>query len=324
MPTFVHTSFELPLASHDLANLRASGVTDETIRENALYTEYDSAKLVEILKRGQDAVYTQGGLVFRYRNLEGGLNCFARIRPHTPRIRDGELIKYEQPSGTPCRAYFPKASLPLLLAGDDPFLTEGEKKALALSQIGKAAVAIGGPWSWKKKGTDELIDDLEAIGWHGKTPRIVFDHDKKPETRRYTALAARRLARALRKAGAMEVYAVELPPGKDGAKQGVDDFLVAHGPKAFHELVEQAKPVPILNSYFPLTKPQGRTDANNAARLAAKYEEVIVWVGPWDKWMVWDGSRWKRDQCLAIESKAKDLAASLFDEIADFLRENQQ
>jgi len=45
------------------------------------------------------------------------------------------------------------------------FITEGEKKALALSQLGLAAVGIGGIWCGCKKGTAELIDDLAAIYW---------------------------------------------------------------------------------------------------------------------------------------------------------------
>src|SRR5262249_6215996 len=52
-----------------------------------------------------------------------------------------------------------------------------------------------------------------------------------------------KLARALKAAGAGEVYNVELPPGSGGAKQGVDDFLAAEGQEAIEELVERAIPV---------------------------------------------------------------------------------
>src|SRR5262249_46867090 len=55
--------------------------------------------------------------------------------------------------------------------------------------------------------------------------------------------ARTRLARSLKGAGAGEVYNVELPPGPGGAKQGVDDFLVANGAEAFERLVEDAIPV---------------------------------------------------------------------------------
>jgi putative DNA primase/helicase len=318
---------KLPLCDSDLANLRASGLAHKTIRDNQLRTEWDAAKLAAILNReGTPAFCQGGGLVFPYRDLQGTVNCFARVRPHTPRKdEDGKPIKYEQPLGEPLRAYFPDASLPLLRDGESPvFITEGEKKALALSQLGLAAIGLGGVWCWKKKGTDELIDDLATFPWAGRVVYIVFDWDPKPSTRLQTASAARRLARALRKAGAKEVYVVELPPGPDGAKQGVDDFLVAHGPEAFRELVDQAQPAPVLNTYSPLTKAEGRTDVNNAIRLGTKYGEETRWVGPWDKWLIWDGRRWKMDQALAIESKAKDIAAGLFAEIAAVPRENKE
>lgn len=314
---------KLPVYGKDLENLRASGLTDATIRANGLRTESDPAKLATILNRGVGSNACLGGLVIPYRNLVGEINCFARVRPHVPRVRDGEPVKYEQPVGELPRAYYPHASLPNLRDGSTSvYITEGEKKALALSQIGLAAVGIGGVWCWKKKGTEKLIDDLAAIAWQDRVVSICFDYDRKAETRRQTGGAARRLARALRNAGAKEVYAVELPPGPAGAKQGVDDFLVANGPEAFHTLVEHAQPAPILNDYYPLTKVAGRTDANNAIRFGARYADVTRWVGPWNKWLIWDGTRWKMDQSLAIELKAKDIAAGLFSDIAEALRGN--
>jgi hypothetical protein len=207
---------------------------------------------------------------------------------------------------------------------DSIIITEGEKKALAIGQLGLAVVGIAGVWSWKKRGTEELIDDLAALVKPGVRFIIVFDYDPKAETRRYTAGASRRLARALRKANGQEVYLIELPAGPGGAKQGADDYLVAHGPAAFQELLGRALPAPVLNDFADLTKPEGRTDANNAARLAAKYEGVARWVGPWNKWLIWDGMRWKLDRLRTIDRNAKGIAADLFVEIAQALRENQE
>ncbi len=296
---------KLLVCDADLKNLRSSGLTDATIRANRLRTE-------------------GGDLVFPYRDLDGTVNCFARRRPHVPRVVNGKEAKYEQPPGSSLRAYFPAGSVGKLRDGESPvYITEGEKKALALSQLDLAAVGIGGTYCWKKKGTEALIDDLAKISWQGRVVYICFDYDRKPDTQQQTADAARRLARALRKAGAREVYGVDLLPGPGGAKQGVDDFLVAHGPEAFRNLVEQAQPVPVPNAYQPLTKVEGRTETNNAIRLRARYGEVARWVGPWDKWLIWDGSRWKVDQALAIESKAKEIAADLFIEIAALLKEDK-
>jgi hypothetical protein len=218
----------LPLCPADLENLRESGLTDATILANALRTDGET-------------------LVFPYRNLKGGLNSFARRRLHRPRMIDGKLARYVQAKGSPMRAYFPVASLENLQDGESPvYITEGEKKALALSQLGIAAVGIAGIWCGCKKGSEELIGDLVTIPWTDRVVYIVFYFDTKETTRQKADAASKRLARALRTAGAGEVYNVQLPPGLNGAKQGVDDFLVASGASganAFDELVEKAIPV---------------------------------------------------------------------------------
>lgn len=313
---------QLPLCKSDLDNLRESGLTDQTIRENQLRTEHDSARLSRILNRGEEAYCCLGGLVFPYRNLDGELDGFARVRPHVPRKKGGKPVKYELPVGEPPRAYYPFSSLAKLRDGRSPvFITEGEKKALALSQLGLAAVGIGGIWCGCKKDTEELINDLAVIPWKGRTACLVFDWDPKESTRQNAQAAKRRLTRPLRKAGVGPVLDVQLPAGPDGAKQGADDFIVAHGPGAFRQLVKEARPVA---EYHPLTKPQGRTDASNAARLAGRFGEVVVWVGPWDKWLIWDGSRWQVDQALAIEKMAKEIAADMWLELGKALKESQE
>ncbi len=215
----------LSVDAHDLANLRESGLKDSTIRANGLRTEGSA-------------------LIFPYRNLDGEVNCFCRIRPHEPRVIDGRTAKYVQPKGSPVRAYFPKESLDNLReAGTSILITEGEKKALKLAQEGYAAIGLGGVDCWGKDG--ELIPDLAAIDWSGRDAYIAFDYDEKMTTRQNVARSMQRLANALRAMGVREVYAVDLPPGPDGGKQGVDDFLVAHGAQALGQLIEQALPVPV-------------------------------------------------------------------------------
>lgn len=238
----------LSVYGKDLDNLRESGVTDATIRANGLRTEYDKEKLARILNCDSEKNCCMGGLVIPYRDLAGNkVNCFARVRPHVPRVRDRKPIKYEQPKGSPLRAYFPKASRPRIRDGASPiYITEGEKKALALSQLDDvAAIGIGGVDCWGKGG--ELIDDLAGIEWTGRVVYVVFDYDEKAVTRRNVQSAARRLAKSLRAAGVNEVYNVELPPGPDNGKQGVDDFLVTNDEEAFWKLIEQAKPVDAPN-----------------------------------------------------------------------------
>jgi hypothetical protein len=223
----------------DLKNLRESGLTDDTILANGLYTSHHRY---------------WPGLVFPYLRVEGGLSGFDRRRLHEPQPdADGHMMRYKQAKGTQPHAYFPRGSITKLfdgqcesdtLGGPCPvFITEGEKKALALAQLGLAAIGLGGVWCGCTKQPYKLIADLRVVPWKDVIVYIIFDADPKLSTQRSVAAAAWRLARALKEAGAAEVYNVRLPLGEGGTKMGVDDFLVRHGAAAFHDLVEKAEPV---------------------------------------------------------------------------------
>jgi hypothetical protein len=220
----------MPVCDQDLENLRASGLSNATIRTAGLRTE-------------------GGALHFPYRDLDGHVNCFRRWRPHHPKTIDGQVAKYMQAKGSPLRAYYPPASLAKLRDGEsDIYITEGEKKALALAQLGYAAVGITGIWCGCKKDSEELIDDLAVIPLEGRKVLIVFDYDAKVTARNDAAAARARLARALKGAGAGEVCHVQLPGGPGGAKQGVDDYLMACGAPAFAELAAKAiRVIKIIN-----------------------------------------------------------------------------
>ena len=113
--------------------------------------------------------------------------------------------------------------------------------------------------------------------------------------------------------------AVELPPGSNGAKQGVDDFLVANGECPFRDLVGTARLV--VNETRPISVEAGRTDAANAVRLISRFGSIVHWVGPWDKWVTWDGKRWRLDGVLQIECYAKQVANQLWKELTAKMKE---
>lgn len=226
----------------DLKNLAESGISRDTARENGIYSCTDTAKVAEMLNRRDVGLK---GLVFPYTRLDGSRDGFVRIRPHNPRQLEGKEIKYEQPNKSELRAYFPVASLPLLSDGKSPiYFTEGEKKALALSQLGLAAIGLGGIWSFAKPKSEEFINDLNGVNWANRDAYIVFDTDEKKTTRDQVDMAANKLASMLWRQGVRTVYRIILPAGEDVCKQGVDDFLVAEGEDAFYSLVESAAIVP--------------------------------------------------------------------------------
>lgn len=56
------------------------------------------------------------------------------------------------------------------------------------------------------------------------------------------------------------------------------------------------------------------TDLGNARRLVERFGDQIRYCGPWNKWMVWDGKRWKRDDTGELERMAKEITEYILKE----------
>jgi hypothetical protein len=224
-----------------LADLRRSGLTDATIKAAGLY----SARPGDLPRLcGRPIPDGTSGLAFPYSE------DFRRVKLFPPLPdADGKAIKYLQPVGSPVRAYIPSDVRPRL---DDPsgrlFVTEGEKKALALTQGGFPCIGLGGVWNFRTKELpdDAMIPDLEAVPWSARIVYLVPDADAW--TNENVLKAVYRLARLLEARGAT-ILIVKLP-SLDGHKTGVDDFLVAKGGQSFRRLVEKA-----VNLGYPAFKP---------------------------------------------------------------------
>jgi putative DNA primase/helicase len=192
-----------------LADLRASGLKDETIRAAGAYSL--APRWLELFFRGAVPSEITSALCFPYQG--GG---FARIKLF-PAL--GKM-KYAQPPQTGARLYIP---LPI---GDGPlFICEGEKKTLAAWQAGLNTAGIGGVWNWLSKATGAPIDDLNLIRWDGREVTIIPDSDVFGRADLLRAIYA--LGRELRGLGA-NVYVAQLPQ-PSAAKVGLDDYLAAGG-----------------------------------------------------------------------------------------------
>jgi hypothetical protein len=126
MPERSRSSLYGKLSANDLINLRASGLSDETIRENGLYTEGNPDKFAALLNRSPDRpgklvpeFCLCGGLVFTHYDLSEN-NGYVTVRPRSPRVREGKPVKYEAPAGESSRPYFPKRSRPQLRKDNGP------------------------------------------------------------------------------------------------------------------------------------------------------------------------------------------------------------
>lgn len=156
--------------------------------------------------------------------------------------------RYGQPAGTSSGVYLP----PLLQDGHtwtviqkDPgvslVLTEGELKAAKGCAEGLPTLGLGGVYNWRSaKELQELLPALEAFKWKGRKVYICFDSDLA--TNPMVRLAASQLALTLARRGALVMW-IQLPSAEDGAKQGLDDFLVAEGPGPLGELIGKAEPL---------------------------------------------------------------------------------
>ena len=195
-------------------------------------------------------------LQLTYHDFDGLPTGFIRLRA----LEDDRAIgfaqdafkakRYTQPTGEVTEAYLPT----LLPKGDtwraiakDParcvIVTEGELKAAAAMAKGlPPCIGLGGASNYKStKRNLPLLPMLEAFEWLDRETFIVLDSDAAQNPR--VELAQYKLAEELAQRGARVLIGV-LPPGKDGAKQGVDDYLLLHTARTFEEqILDVAQPV---------------------------------------------------------------------------------
>ena len=210
-PYSIIGSIKVALHFHPLhlADLRASGLSNETIRAAGVYSirPCDIAHFFD-LRRGVPREI-ESALCFPYQ----GAN-FARIKLF-PAL--GKM-KYAQPPGTGARLY-----MPFSVRAGEVTVAEGEKKTLAAHQAGFKAVGIGGVWNWLSEG--EPIADLKLINWDGREVTIIPDSDVFGRANLLRAVYA--LGCELRILGASVL--VGQIPQQAGVKVGLDDFLVIGG-----------------------------------------------------------------------------------------------
>lgn len=160
-----------------LADLRKSGLSDETIIQHGIKT----VRPADISKRvGFDIPGLVSAYIIPFPPFNDG---YSRLKAFygegQGQYADGrKKPRYIQRKGTPNRIYIPLSVFPILNNTSAPlYITEGEKKALKATQEGLPTIAITGLWNWKQSGTDELIDDFNLIAWAGRTVHVVPDSD---------------------------------------------------------------------------------------------------------------------------------------------------
>jgi len=201
------------------------------------------------------------GLLLPYFDLDGRPTKFFRIRYLEPPLGFAGVIdkpqRYTQPARTLNEVYIP----PLLptswrAVAKDPtmpiYITEGELKSAAGCSVGLATIGLGGVDVWRstKRGI-VMLPQLEEIEWKNRQVVIVYDSDAA--TNLNVVRAQRQLAQHLIPRGALPAIA-SLPPAKNGGKQGLDDFLLAHGSKALIKMLESAPYFPEADALWALNE----------------------------------------------------------------------
>ena len=195
----ISKAYDGGLAPEHRADLRKSGLTDETITAQ-LIRSVPPPVIPRLL--GFDIPAVRSALLFPFRAPAGGFMDHVRVKIF-PSLTDadGHTIKYLQPKGTAPRLYFVASCLERTLRSDEPlWITEGEKKACCVAQLGYPVVGLVGVQGWHAKGSCLLLPDFDAIRLRGRTVELLPDSDYQtnPDVER----AIRSLAHALAARGA--------------------------------------------------------------------------------------------------------------------------
>ena len=284
------------LLPHHTRELRASGLSDAMIVAAGLRSETNYDRLASLLEWPKFPKKLAPALVIPFHSPDG-TNGYAQIKPDHPRVRDGKPIKYESPRGRSNQVYFPPGVAERIAnPANELIFTEGEKKALKGMQEGFPTIGLNGAFGWKDGKRESLLPALERIEWHGREVYIIFDSDVA--TNENVQDAESRLAAHLERRGA-KVSVVRLPPGPDGTKVGLDDFLVAHGPVPLRKLLDEASEPEPVDTVTAREDACNLDPATEAGKFLTVHEQDKV-----SRFVFWRGSfyLWINGRYLELES----------------------
>lgn len=240
---------DLPLTAEHLTQLReGSGISEDVIVDRGYRSIATRSALREY---GFSAAQCKAapGLLIPQHGTDGSNSRYI-FRPDQPRVffdkKSGEerIIKYETPKDAGIRLDCPpRCRADLGNPSVELWITEGSKKADAGASRGLCILALNGVWGFKGKnefGGVTVLVDWDSVAIKERTINIVFDNDVMVKFSVKHALE--RLTEFLKRKGAT-VNCVYLPHGDDGAKTGLDDYLLRHTIEDLRALVELPRPV---------------------------------------------------------------------------------
>lgn len=216
-----------PLAPQHLELIVRSGISPAVSAARGYRTVTDAEEL-RALGFGERQLHTPG-LLIPVRNVFGEV-VLHQLRPDVPRVNRGKAVKYETLAGARLALdVHPAIRADLADPLRDLWCTEGARKVDAAISRGLCCVGVLGVFGWRGKndvGGTTVLADWESIALKTRKVYLAFDSDLL--TKRGVQQALQRLAGFLESRGAV-VRVVRIPPGPDGGKVGLDDFLAAGG-----------------------------------------------------------------------------------------------
>lgn len=286
------------LAPQHRTRLTRSGIID-TVANARRYETVEKKADIEKLGFSRNQCVAPALAIPLYNHL--GQQVGVQIRPDKPRLnREAKPVKYESPPNSRSVIDVPPATRKAVLDPTGPLvITEGVIKADAAASKNIPCVSVAGVYSWRP-------DDpfWTAVPLRDRPVYVAFDSDlaTNPNVRK----AAVRLHAELREHGAV-AKVLCLPAGRNGEKQGLDDFLAGGGTfddlLALPVLEEDAAGEP--NEVEDLG--QYRTTPHGLVREIVKQDEVIsVPLTNFNAWItadveIDDGSEVRHELEITVE-----------------------
>jgi len=251
-----------------------------------------------------------------YRPRSGEFIGF-QFKPAVPQPRPGtdKTVKYVSPRGmgnrldvhpmVRDRVNDPAATL---------WITEGIKKADALSTRGAVAVTLTGVWNWRNQ--QGALGDWEDVPLKDRRVIVCFDADAvdNPQVRS----AMMRLVGWLRSRGADAAYLVVPAQINGTAVKGVDDYLAAGGTaESLTAHVTQAAP------QAPSSRDAAFSDAFLTDTVCEETLQGRYLFAQGLGWMRYDGSRWRDAAESAVVEEIRQWVKGHWEAVVEEYKHDQ-
>lgn len=178
---------------------------------------------------------------------------------------------------------------------------------------------------------DEVIKRLVALGTrkrsspqNGKPPAAVAEGCRNSTATQVVGRLARCAAR-LDESTTEAVWnqAAEwnakncTPPLSEQELRGVFDSIIGRELERRGKIAPPTANAGDAANALTLAEPIGQTDHANAERFVAQYGANVRYVSTWNKWFVWDSTRWAEDTTLQVQAMVKATMRGQWDDLVN-------